>query len=197
MHSMLQTLTRKRVETYIRLEVLTVPNAVTLVRLVCAFAMFVYSRDIFIVFWLALIGGVSDIIDGWLAKQFGWGTQFGKRFDQYTDWLFGIALLYTIYLAENGLRMNEWPYNGELLILVGGYLVWRLKFPKVETTLSAKLKTAMQFAGGVIILSGHARISEWLLENSVYDAFLLTAGYLLIWSSIAVMFLSGWEYRKQ
>ena len=197
MYSMKRPLTRKRVGAYFRQQILTIPNAVTLGRLFCALGMFVWSRELLVVFWLALVGGISDIIDGSLAKYFGWGTLFGKRFDQYTDWLFGIALLYTIYLAGEGLRLYEWPYNAELLVLIGGYLIWRLKFPKVETTFMAKIKTAMQFAGGIVILAGHAHVPEWFLEENGYDDFLLTFGYLLVWASVGLMFLSGWEYRKQ
>lgn len=197
MFAMTRPLTRKRVKAYFRLQVLTIPNAVTLVRFFCALGMFIWPHDLFAVFWLAFIGGVSDILDGWLAKAFGWGTLFGKRFDQYTDWFFGFALLYTIYLAEKGLKWDGWPYNWELLILIGGYLLWRVRFPKVETTLMAKVKTAMQFAGGVIVLAGHAHVPKWFLEKDGYDELLLTSGYLMLWASVGLMFLSGWEYRKQ
>ncbi len=197
MYSMKRPLTHKRVKAYLRQQVLTIPNAVTLMRLFCALGMFAWSGELSVVFWLALVGGISDIIDGFLAKHFGWGTLFGKRFDQYTDWLFGIALLHSIYLGGGGLKLYDWPYSGELLVLIGGYLIWRLKFPKVETTGVAKIKTAMQFAGGVIILGGYAHMPEWFLEKDGYDDFLLTSGYLLVWASVGLMLVSGWEYRKQ
>ncbi len=189
-------LAREGFASYAQREVLTIPNAVTFLRLLCSLGMFARPHELLVVFSLALAGGISDIIDGFLAKHFGWGTTFGKRFDQYTDWLFGIAILYTICLA-GGLVVYTWPFNGVLLILIGGYLLLRLKYPKVETTVTAKIKTGMQFVGGITILGGHAHVPEWFLEHNGYDDFLLTCGYLLVWSSIALMFISGWEYQKQ
>ncbi len=170
---------------YAKREVFTVPNAVTAVRLVCTIAMFVYGREVAASFYLALVGAVSDAIDGYLAKRFNWGTKFGQHFDQYVDWLFGIALLWVIFL-NSPVEYDAWPFNLELLILIGGYLLLRALFPKLETIFIAKVKTFLQFAGGVIILCGLAYTWQECIVG----------GYLVVWSSIALMGMSLVYYVK-
>jgi len=177
---------------YIRREVLTLPNAVTAVRVVCALMMFATGEPL-LVFWLALVGGVSDLIDGYLAKRFKLGTKFGKHFDQYTDWLFGVALLYAIYRYD-GMSLLAWPYNWELLFLIGGYLLLRVWYPTVETIWIAKVKTAMQFCGGVGILGGYAHVCESFVAGS--SAAVINVGYLVVWTSIALMWVTYGYYRK-
>lgn len=162
-----------------------IPNAVTTIRLICAICILVWPRNIVFVFWLALAGGLSDMVDGFLAKRYGWATRFGERYDQWVDWLFGIALLYALYLKED-VMWREWPYNGELLFLIGMYLLIRTFIPLVDTTRIAKWKTGMQFAGAVVILGGHA----WSFGT------IITIGYMLVWSSIGVMMFTLVDYIK-
>jgi phosphatidylglycerophosphate synthase len=167
-------------------EVLTWPNAVTTVRVFCALGIFLRAENCLIVFALALVGALSDILDGWLARTFDLGTDFGKTFDQWVDWLFGVALLYAIFVA-GGLVWDEWPFNGGLLGLIGAYLLIRVVFPLVETIQIAKIKTFMQFTGGVFVLGGHA----------FELADLLMGGYLLVWSSVGLMGKSLWDYGRK
>ncbi len=162
-----------------------IPNVLTTLRVVCTIGIFTWSDTPILVFVLTLVGAVSDALDGYLAKRFNWSTVLGKRYDQYTDWLFGIALLYAIYRAE-GLIWYDWPYNGALLIMVGGYLLVRAALPNVDTTGAAKLKTFLQFAGAVGILAGHA-----LGWDAIHFG-----GYLLVWSSIGLMGKSLWDYLR-
>jgi len=176
-----------KVTLYFRREVLTWPNGVTTIRALCALAISRWPGNFGLVFALALVGTLSDIVDGWLAKTFGWGTKFGKTFDQWVDWLFGVSLLYAIYVVGGGVVWHEWPYNAVLLIMIGGYLLMRTLLPVIETVQLAKIKTFMQFGGGVIILGGHA-----------FEAVdLLMGGYLLVWSSIGLMIKCLWDYGRK
>lgn len=186
---------RGTVTSYFRREVLTWPNAVTTIRLFCAVGIFAWVDKSVLVFWFALIGGISDILDGWLAKRFKLGTEFGKTYDQWIDWLFGIALMYAIF-AVAGITWYDWPYNGALLGMIGAYLLIRTLFPKVETIQVAKIKTAMQFTGGVTILGGYAfKGSIFILFGHMFEVDdLPAAGYLLVWSSIGLMAISLWIY---
>lgn len=146
--------------------------------------MFKWIANTIVVFWLALAGAMSDAIDGWLAKRFGWGTRFGELLDQYVDWFFGFMLLYAIYEGHGGtLAVYTPPFNAVLLVLIVSYLLVRLKFPTVETTRTAKIKTALQFGGAASILGGLAYQYE----------FFVNIGYVTVWISVGYM----WEsYRR-
>ena len=183
---------------YVRNEILTWPNLFTMARFWCAIVIFARPEYHRLVFWIALGGAVTDIIDGWLAKRFTLGTDFGKKFDQRVDWLFGIALLYAIYVAGHGVRWTEWPGNGPLVLLIGGYLLIRTIFLKAETLWVAKLKTGMQFSGGVVILGGFAGIhftfGDSASEYTISATELIDWGYLFVWCSTGVMVVSLHDY---
>ncbi len=171
------------VASYIQREVLTWPNLATLVRAICTAGIFAWAEKhvLVFVFWLALVGALSDVVDGWLAKRFNQSTQFGKRFDQFTDWYFGFALIYAIHSAAG----FTW-YNVPLAVMIAAYLFVRATFPLVDTSRAAKVKTALQFTGAVFVLGGHAfEIGWWTIT-----------GYLLIWASIWLMGKSLWDYKK-
>lgn len=184
---------------YFRRDVITWPNAVTTVRFFCTVAIILRPEYHRLVFWLALAGGLSDIIDGWLAKKFKLGTSFGKTYDQWIDWGFGVALMYSIY-AAGGLNWYDWPYTGELLVLLAGYHVVRMLFPLVETIWVAKVKTAMQFGGGVVILANfagmHLTVGDSAVEFTIGPTELVNGGYLLMWSSTSLMALSLRDYVR-
>ena len=181
---------------YLRREVFTWPNVATTVRLACALVMYGLPNYAVLVAWLAFAGAISDAMDGILAKWLG-GTKYGERYDQWVDWFFGFALIYTIAHAENFV-WQQWPFNGELFSLISGYLLARLRFPMLSTIRNAKIKTAMQFTGAVSILGGHAHVLDAFLTTTMADSAqrLIDGGYALIWLSVVLMLLSLFDYGK-
>ncbi|OGG49829.1 hypothetical protein A3C18_00885 [Candidatus Kaiserbacteria bacterium RIFCSPHIGHO2_02_FULL_54_11b] len=174
--------TVRGVRAYMQREVLTLPNFITMMRICCVVGMFAEAKRPVLVLVLAFAAWLSDGVDGFVAKKFGSCTKLGARLDQYADWSFGVALLYTIFVAEH----FTW-YNAPLLLLIGGYLLLRMRYLAVETTEVAKLKTFVQFLGGVVILGGHA------FETGL----LLVIGYLIVGSSLPLMFKSLRSYGSQ
>ena len=168
---------RGAVASYIRREVLTWPNAATTVRVFCTFGIFARSKDAVLVLALALVGATSDAVDGYLAKKFGQCTQFGKRYDQYADGGFGVALMYAIVEWE-GFTAN----NFLLTLIIGIYFGARMLAPTADTNEFARTKTMLQFTGGVSILGSHAL--AWPL--------LQYAGYVIVWIS---MIWTWWSFK--
>lgn len=77
-------------------------NAITGIRIVCALLLSFcvpFSKPFYLIY---IIGGISDILDGIVAKHFGTETKFGATFDTVADTLFmGIMLikvLNTVYV---------------------------------------------------------------------------------------------------
>ena len=167
---------------YFQREVLKWPNLITAGRIVLTVGMFYFAGNPKLIFWLAFAAWVSDGVDGWLAKTFGWCTRFGARFDQWADWLFGFALLYALCVAEPLTR-----YNTPLVLSIAGYLIARIWYLEEDTTDVAKRKTFMQFFGAVVILAGHA----WSAE------IIRIIGYGIIVSSLPLMYWSLQSYRQK
>ena len=69
-------------------KVLTVPNLITAVRLAClpVFLWLLFGRDMNALAAVLLgILGITDWVDGWVARRFDQASQFGAIFDPATD----------------------------------------------------------------------------------------------------------------
>lgn len=69
------------------------PNAITLVRIAaCApLAYWIVMGEARAALWLALAAGISDVLDGFLARRFGWQSELGGRLDPIADKLFLVS----------------------------------------------------------------------------------------------------------
>lgn len=64
-----------------------IPNALTLIRLVLIvpFLMALYRQQYVLAFYIFLIAGFTDGLDGWLARYFNWQSFFGSFVDPLAD----------------------------------------------------------------------------------------------------------------
>lgn len=74
----------------------TAPNLITLSRLVLILigAAFFFSGHTTVGIVLAIIGGVTDYLDGWLARRTGQVTRLGEILDQFCDIFYESLVLY-------------------------------------------------------------------------------------------------------
>jgi len=73
------------------------PNIITLLRLAAVplTIWLIMENMLLYAFWLFVAAGVSDALDGFIAKRFGMETELGKYLDPLAD----KALLVTIYIS--------------------------------------------------------------------------------------------------
>jgi cardiolipin synthase len=66
---------------------LSIPNLITIGRVILVPVVFwlVINGNVRAAFFLFLIAGVSDAVDGYLAKRFGWQTELGAYLDPLAD----------------------------------------------------------------------------------------------------------------
>ncbi len=113
---------------------LTVPNALTAARLLAIipftlFAMQGRDRAALIVFAL---GGVTDALDGAIARRFGQSSRIGRVLDPLTDKLFTGISFVVLALGRTGLpRIPLWLMFAvlfrDVLIVAGSYLIYRTR----------------------------------------------------------------------
>ncbi len=80
-------------------EILTLPNLITALRLVGTIAMLfieVFSMNFYVVYTLS---GISDVLDGAVARATGTSTEFGKKMDSFADLLFYFVMLVRVFPA--------------------------------------------------------------------------------------------------
>src|SRR6185503_8807469 len=79
--------------------IVTVPNVITLVRLVCVplFVWLLAEDELLIAAALLAVLGATDWVDGWVARRFDQGSNLGKVFDPVADRILllvaGVALV--------------------------------------------------------------------------------------------------------
>ena len=121
---------------------LSIPNLITLGRilLVPIVVWAIASGTMWIAFVLFVVAGVSDAVDGFLAKRFGMTTELGAYLDPLAD----KALIVSIYitLGVNG-AIPRWlvilVVSRDILIVGGIMLSWVIGNPlKIKPLLVSK-----------------------------------------------------------
>lgn len=135
---------------------LSIPNLITLGRifLVPIVVWAISSGAMWIAFVLFLAAGVSDAVDGFLAKRFHMTTMLGSYLDPLAD----KALLVSIYvtLGINGL-LPRWlvilVVSRDVMIVGGVMLSWLVGSPvKMKPLIVSKLNTVAQIVLASVVL---------------------------------------------
>lgn len=101
----------------------TIPNAITLARILMAPAVFalMFERSFgarLLAFVLFVVAGVSDLIDGNLARKHGWISDFGKLVDPIADKLLLVATFLPFYILSHRPDAQPLPVWGTLPLWV-------------------------------------------------------------------------------
>jgi cardiolipin synthase (CMP-forming) len=144
-----------------RLEVaLNLPNLVTLGRilLVPVVVWAIGSGQMQVAFLVFLIAGVSDAVDGFLAKRLGMTSDLGAHLDPLAD----KALIVSIYIALGITEaIPRWlvilVVSRDILIVGGVMLAWFVGKPmRVKPLLVSKLNTVAQIMLACLVLGSLA-----------------------------------------
>jgi len=161
---------------------LNLPNALTIFRILalpfCAYALFKNGGEDdswrIIAFMLFFIVGLSDILDGKIARSRNQITEFGKLLDPIAD----KAMLATASIGASLLGMLSWWVTAIFLIREVAVTILRFAVIKkgvIPASKGAKLKTFFQsFGVGFYILP----LPSYL--NIPRDLFMAVAIYLTI-----------------
>ena len=136
---------------------MTLPNAITLARLLAVpLAVWLVVQGWYeAALWLFLLAGLSDAVDGWLARRLGQVSRLGSLLDPVAD----KALLVSVFIAL-GARdlLPAWLVILVVfrdVLIVSGWLLRQILVPSAQTVRphwTSKLNTCVQlmFAAGVL-----------------------------------------------
>lgn len=138
------------------------PNLITLLRIGLVIPVFVLIRDGSYgdALVIAAVAGISDAMDGFLARRFHWQSRLGSLLDPLADKLLLMASFAALTLTG---VLPVWllllVFGRDLLIVAGaiGYHVLIGRFDAAPTVLS-KLTTAVQITCVLVEL---LRLSAW------------------------------------
>lgn len=173
-----------------RSDIVNLPNVITFARL-CAVpvAIWLTLRSQFaLTFGLFALAGVSDAVDGWLARRRG-GTAVGAMLDPLADKALLVSMFVT--LAVVGV-LPDWlailAVFRDLVIIAGLIVMWQLAMPvRIRPLPISKLNTALQLllVGVALLLRGFELQAELLLDvlTWVVAATTLLSGAAYVWKA--------------
>ncbi|HTV97902.1 MAG TPA: CDP-alcohol phosphatidyltransferase family protein [Steroidobacteraceae bacterium] len=146
-----------------------IPNLITSLRIVLVIptAIALLHHELITTMVFFCVAAASDLLDGFLAKRFGWQSALGGVLDPAADKL----LLATVFVVLAVLHwVPLWLVAAALardLVIVLGALAYRLRFGPIEAhpTAVSKLNTLCQalFILGVIARREFALPAAWVI----------------------------------
>ncbi len=167
-----------------RLYKVIIPNLLSFLRLVCAVAFPFCSEHVWI--WLVVGAGISDILDGYLARRWQVESWQGGLLDGVSDNLFGLIVLATFVSAA---KFSIWwvPVILARDLVVAGTAIcagvcklWS-SFQEMEARWLGKVATGAQFLLFIVTLLLPEKISIFLwLTASLSILAACDYGYLFL-----------------
>ena len=153
------------------MKVVTVPNLICLLRIALTVPIVVllaegrYGQTLV----LFAIAAASDILDGYLAKTFGWSSELGKVLDPLADKLLLVSVFIT--LAVIGL-VPVWLAAIAVLrdVVIGvGACIYKWRFGPLEgrPTIPSKINTLVQllFVIAVVWNAAFHDLPGWVIQS--------------------------------
>lgn len=164
-----------------------IPNLISIARMLSVFpiAWLIGEQNYVATFWVVFVAGMTDSIDGWLAKQFGMKSDLGGVLDPMADkvLLFSCFALMVVYDF-----LPAWLFllviGRDAVIVMGGVLYHHLIEPvKAVPLMAGKITTFFQILL-VLVVFGNAAFSVDLSQVQQINVILV----------VALTILSGGQY---
>lgn len=134
------------------------PNLITLIRILLVLPtgwLLLETRYVEALVLMA-VAGASDALDGWMARRFGWASEFGATMDPVADKLL-VASTFIIFTVQGFIPI--WVAAivlGRDAVILTGAAAYRLFFERIEfaPTLISKANTATQIVLLLMLLLG-------------------------------------------
>lgn len=169
-----------------------IPNIITLLRLLIVVPLLylLWIEEFGWALVLFALAGVSDALDGFLAKHFGWSSWLGGILDPLADKVLLVASF--LILGALGL-IPLWLVIAAILrdlIIVGGALVYHLLVEDIDAAplLASKVNTLFQILLVVTVIAsaGPLPLPGVLIQFLIYAclASIIASGaqYVYLWS---------------
>lgn len=171
-----------------------IPNTITFFRfvLVPPVVFYILTDQLAMALLLFVVAGISDGVDGYLAKRFDWTSELGGWLDPLADKL----LLVASFLALSYAGLMPWWLTlmviGRDLVIIGGALAYRFLIGHAEASplLVSKVNTVVQIITVVAVLLPEM-VSPFTTEMQM--RLFLVAGFMAVVSGAA--YVITWSRR--
>lgn len=174
-----------------------IPNTITIARIFAMIPLvwFMLEKQYTYAFYIAIVAGFSDMLDGFLAKRYGWDGWLGGVLDPIADKF--MMLCCFLVFAVQGLIPN-WllilVLARDVIIVLGAafYHFVLIKIVKATPSLLSKTNTALQILLIVVMLAHlsvyqfDARVIQYLIYFVTFFTVASGLHYVYYWGSKAL-----------
>ena len=164
-----------------------IPNAICILRIILVIPIidFLWDKQYENALVLIAIAGISDFLDGFLAKKNNWRSKLGAALDPAADKILLVSLFVVLYLMD---LIPFWlmatVLMRDIMILFGLSLYYYfIEKPRPDPTFISKLNTFLQIFFILFVIAGQ-------IFNPYLDLLVQFTGALVFLTSI----LSGLDY---
>lgn len=166
-----------------------IPNIISILRilLVVPLTYFLWAQDYLTALLLFLIGGLSDGLDGFLARRYHWETELGVILDPMGDKL----MMVTAYLLLGWHSLLPWWLVSLVIfrdfIIVFGSLLYRrfIGEAKLKILFISKFNTVCQILLVLLIMFSQVINLNQIITDS------------LLWLVVVTTLMSGYAYINE
>lgn len=177
-----------------------IPNIITILRLILVgpIVFGLLTHHYHMAFWLFMIAGVTDAIDGYLARRFKWISRWGAMVDPLADKLLMVCTFLTLgYMSIFPIWLLAMVVARELIIVIGGvvYHFWIGAYDFVPTRIS-KLNTCLQI---MLIIGLMFNLSYAIISGEPIHVLMLLVFFTSLVSLIDYIWVWGrraWLHNK-
>ncbi|MGD8483957.1 MAG: CDP-alcohol phosphatidyltransferase family protein [Thioalkalispiraceae bacterium] len=168
------------------------PNLISIIRIILVWPVVegLLEGDYEMAWWLFLIAGISDGVDGYLARRFNWRTELGAMLDPIGDKLLMVCSYLVLgWLAQLPLWLVALVIIRDVVIVVGTLVYQRITGDKVIQPLYvSKVNTVVQI---LLVVAVIYSLAFWVLPGVLIQILIfLTAvttivsgtSYVVVWS---------------
>lgn len=165
-----------------------IPNTITVIRLLMAapLSWAILANEPRLSLTLVVVAGLSDALDGLLARRFGWRSRLGGLLDPAADKVMLLACFVALAVVDGVPNWLVWLVIGRDALIVAGAVAYHAFVGRLdaEPSLLSKATTFLQIALVVALLAER-------LPSVAMPAWLHGA---LLWSTAAATLASGLHY---
>lgn len=170
---------------------MSIPNLITLARilLVPVVVWAIATGEMKVAFLLFLVAGLSDLVDGFLAKRFNMKTELGAFLDPLADKAMIVSIYVTLALVGPiPLWLVILVVSRDIMIVAAVILSWLVNKPVALKPLAvSKLNTVAQILLALVVLAslGFALNGQWAVLG-------LTALVTVLTLASVVLYVMQW-----
>ncbi len=132
-----------------------IPNILSIIRILILplFVLSIYQESYTQAGLIIIFSGLTDLLDGFLARTFSWQSRLGELLDPLADKLTQTTIAFTFIIFVKEFRFFFWILLGkDILMLLGSFVSYRKKIHIPAAKWFGKVATALFYISMTLIL---------------------------------------------